>query len=212
MLQVLVSNPLSFVIYAVALVIALSWHEAAHALVAKQLGDSTAEDMGRLTLNPLAHLDPIGTIAILIAGIGWGKPVPVNPYNFANPKVGNLLVALAGPFSNLILAVIFALLFQIFRPDPGSLAGIFTAIIIRFNLLLMFFNLIPIPPLDGSKIIHLFMEDEAFFRFEQYGFYLLFGLIILDMAGFPILSSLVVQPAQALFHLITGGSFAAILS
>lgn len=203
----LFSNPISFILMAVVLVTALAWHEAAHALIAKHLGDDTAEAEGRLTLNPLAHLDPIGTIAILVAGIGWGRPVPVNPNNFNNPKLDNLKVALAGPISNLILALAFAGLNLIFRPDPGSLAGTFTALAIWYNLLLMFFNLIPIPPLDGSKVVHLFMNDETFFHFEQYGFYLLFGLIALSWIGIPLLSYIIVTPTQTIFSLLTQTSF-----
>lgn len=203
LLQELANNPLAFVVFIAALVLALSWHEAAHALVARQLGDDTAEQMGRITLNPLAHLDPLGTVALLIAGVGWGRPVPVNPNNFENPKLDNLKVALAGPISNLVLALIFAALNFLFRPEPGSLAGIFTTMIIQYNLILMFFNLIPIPPLDGSKIIHLFVDDETFFKLEQYGFYLLFGLIALSWIGIPLLSYLIFAPTEALFRLLT---------
>lgn len=203
LLQDLFTNPLSFLIIAVALVLALSFHEAAHAYVAKLLGDDTAESLGRLTLNPLAHLDPLGTIAILVAGVGWGKPVPVNAGNFENPKLDNLKVALAGPFSNLLLTLLFALLNYIFKPGDGSLAHALTTTIIQLNLALMFFNLIPIPPLDGSKILHLFLDDETFFRFEQYGFYLLFGLIALTWIGIPLLSNLIFAPANYLFQLLT---------
>ncbi len=202
----LINQPLTFLVFIVSIVLALSWHEAAHALVAKWLGDDTAEEQGRLTLNPLAHLDPLGTIALLIAGIGWGKPVPVNPNNFAAPKLDNLKVALAGPLSNLILAILFALLTFAFKPQPGSLAAVFSQTVIWFNLMLMFFNLIPIPPLDGSKIVHLFISDEAFSLFEQYGFYLLFGLILLSYAGVPILSYLILGPTQSLFQILTGSS------
>lgn len=202
----LFTNPLSFIILAAALVLALSWHEAAHALVAKQLGDDTAEKLGRLTLNPASHLDPLGTLALLFAGVGWGRPVPVNPNNFQNPKLDNLKVAVAGPISNLILAIIFALFNFLFQPDPDSIAGIFTTTVIWFNLMLMFFNLIPIPPLDGSKIVHLFMDDEAFFRFEQYGFYLLFGLIALSWIGIPVLSTIIMAPTRLLFQLLTQGT------
>ncbi len=206
LLAELFSNPVAFAVTAIALVFALSWHEAAHALVAKWLGDDTAETMGRLTLNPLAHLDPIGTTAILIIGFGWGKPVPVNPNNFTNPRLDNLKVALAGPLSNLLLALIFAGLNALFRPDPNSLAGILTATIISFNLLLMLFNLIPIPPLDGSKIVHLFLSDEAYFHYERYGFYILLGLVFLSIGGYSILGRIVFMPAEALYRILTQGS------
>lgn len=204
LLSLLLQNPAAFVITAAALLIALTWHEAAHALVAKRLGDDTAEMMGRLTLNPLAHLDPLGTAAIFFAGIGWGKPVPVNPANFASPRLDNLKVALAGPLSNLILAAFFALAQAVFRPDSQSLAAEFSQIVIFFNLLLAFFNLIPIPPLDGSKIAHLFMSDETYYRFEQIGFILLIGLIGLSWLGFPLLSFLIYTPANFFYNLLTG--------
>ena len=211
LLQELFTNPLSFLATALALVISLSFHEAAHAYVAKRLGDNTAELLGRLTLNPLAHLDPLGTIAILIAGIGWGKPVPVNPNNFREPKLDNLKVALAGPLSNLILALIFTGLNYLFQPQAGSIAANFTTLIIWFNILLMFFNLIPVPPLDGSKIVHLFMNDEMFYQFERIGFFILFGLIILSYSGIPIFTQLIFGPTQAVFQWLTGlsipGSF-----
>lgn len=199
----LFSNPAGFVIFAIALVMALTIHEAAHAYAAKLLGDDTAEMSGRLTLNPLAHLDPIGTLAILIAGVGWAKPVPVNPNNFQNPRLHNLFVALAGPISNLLLAIFFALLNLIFRPDPSSLAAIVTELIIYFNIVLMLFNLIPIPPLDGSKVLHLFMNDETFYYLERYGMFILFGFILLDRYGFPIISTLIFGPTQYLFRLLT---------
>lgn len=210
LLGLLFSDPLLFTVIAVALILALSWHEAAHALIAKRLGDDTAEMLGRLTLNPLAHLDPLGTAALVLAGIGWGRPVPVNPANFDNPKLDNLKVALAGPISNLILALIFALFNFIFQPGPDSLAGVFTSTVIWFNIVLMFFNLIPIPPLDGSKIVHLFMSDEAFFRFEQYGFYLLFALIALSWAGIPALTTIIFTPTRILYQLLVSGGLPAI--
>lgn len=205
LLGLLFTDPLNFLAIAAALVLALSWHEAAHAFAARQLGDDTAERLGRLTLNPLAHLDPLGTLAILIAGVGWGKPVPVDVSNFRYPKLDNLKVALAGPISNFILALFFAGLGLIFRPDPGSLAGIFTGTVIWINLILMLFNLLPIPPLDGSKILHLLVDNETFFKIEQYGFFILFGLIALSWAGIPILSFLIFTPAKGLFSLLTGG-------
>lgn len=202
----LVESPNAYILFMVVLVAALSWHEAAHALIAKKLGDDTAESLGRLTLNPFAHLDPIGSIAILIFGIGWGKPVPVNPNNFANPKLDNLKVALAGPISNIILALIFAGFNAIFQPDQGSLASNFSQAMVYFNLLLALFNLIPIPPLDGSKLIHLFLSEENALKFEQYGFYLLVGLIAVSYFGIPVIGVIIAEPSQFLFDLLIGGS------
>jgi Zn-dependent protease len=199
----LFSNPSGFIIFAVALVMALTVHEAAHAYTAKLLGDDTAEMFGRLTLNPLAHLDPIGTLAMLIAGVGWAKPVPVNPNNFQNPRLHNLFVALAGPASNLLLALAFSLLNAIFRPDPSSIAIVVTELIIYFNIVLMLFNLIPVPPLDGSKVLHLFLDDESFYYLERYGMFILLGFILLDRYGFPIISTLIFGPTPYLFNLLT---------
>lgn len=197
------NNPAGFIIFIIALLMALTIHEAAHAYTAKLLGDDTAEMMGRLTLNPLAHLDPIGTVAILVAGVGWAKPVPVNPNNFRLPRFHNLLVALAGPASNFLLALLFAGFNLIFRPDPTSLAAGATVVVIYFNIVLMLFNLIPIPPLDGSKILHLFMSDESFYYLERYGMFILIGLILAGQFGFPILSRLIFGPTQYLFNLLT---------
>lgn len=198
----LFTSPFAFILYIVALLIALTVHEAAHAWAAKKLGDDTAESLGRLTLNPLAHLDPIGTMALLFVGVGWGKPVPVNPNNFKHPKLDNLKVALAGPISNLILALIATAFYWVFRPDGGSLASDFTTTFVYLNLVLMFFNLIPLPPLDGSKLIHLFLDEESYIRFEQYGFYILLGLIALGWLNIPVLSNLIFTPTQFVFNLL----------
>ena len=200
----LFSDPVAFILFAIVLIFSLSWHEAAHAFIAKRLGDDTAEHFGRLTLNPLAHLDPIGTILIFVAGVGWGKPVPVNPNNFDNPLLDNFKVALAGPVSNLILAAIFAAFFRIFHPDPNSVAGEFTQLAVQFNLIIMLFNLIPIPPLDGSKVVALFMSESAFEIYARYGLFILLGLILLDYGNVPILSSVIFGPVSALTKLLLG--------
>ncbi|MCK5044918.1 site-2 protease family protein [Candidatus Parcubacteria bacterium] len=157
-------------------------HEVAHGSVAEQLGDPTAKYAGRLTLNPLKHLDPFGSVILplilfLLQSpflIGWAKPVPVNPYNFKDQKWGGLKVAIAGPMANLTLALFFGLLLR-FIELPTAIFGLFSIIVI-LNFLLAIFNLIPIPPLDGSHILFAFLPDsmenvKMFLR--QYGFFIL---------------------------------------
>ena len=150
-----------FLIIAPPILIALTFHEFAHAYVANRLGDPTAKEMGRLTLNPMKHLDLLGTAMLFIVHIGWAKPVPVNPYNFKNPKQDLLWVSLAGPASNLLLAFIFGLIcrymgIESLRTLDYGLIGIIQFMIafgMIINIVLAFFNFIPIPPLDGSKIL-----------------------------------------------------------
>ena len=145
--------------------IALSFHEFAHALVAYLLGDDTAKKQGRLTLNPLAHLDPMGTLFLLIFRIGWAKPVPFNMHNFKRPKLYSILTAFAGPVANFILAYVLfwcMKLFPIFNFTPNifkSLNQLFGTAA-HINVMLGVFNLLPIPPLDGSHLIHAFLYDK----------------------------------------------------
>jgi len=171
-----------------AVVIALTFHEYAHAVVAYKLGDPTAKYSGRLTLNPVSHVDPIGMLMLFFAGFGWAKPVPVNPYNLRDPKRDMVLVSLAGPMSNLILAVLFSFLFRIFYIF-GSQALIDVVYkIIWINIVLAVFNMLPIPPLDGSKILtRVIPGDNSWLNYlEQYGFIILAILILTGMLG-PIL-------------------------
>lgn len=175
MLSLLSSNPLIFIILVSGLIIALSFHEAAHAYVAHWLGDDTPKHEGRLTLNPLAHLDPIGTIALIVFRFGWGKPVHVNPRNFKNPVWGNLATALAGPMTNFILAIIFALIGRIIPAD--SIMASAMTIFVSINILLAFFNLLPIPPLDGSKLLGIIVGEEAYYEIERFGPIILLAFI-----------------------------------
>jgi len=164
-ISLLFSSPLLFFAIFIALIISISFHEFAHVFTARLLGDSTGERAGRLTLNPLAHLDPMGTIAILLIGFGWGKPAPFNPYNLKNQKYGPALVALGGPLSNLLLIVIFGIVLKILYPimGPDNYLTIFLQVLVTFNGVLMIFNLIPIPPLDGSHILEAILGS----RFEK---------------------------------------------
>ena len=150
----------------IVLILSATIHEYMHGFVANQLGDPTAKNAGRLTLNPIKHLDLFGSIllplTLLLAGssflFGWAKPVPYNPNNLTDRKYGDAKVAIAGPLANLFMAIIFSIVFRLL--DPSSLFASLVAQIIFVNLILMTFNLVPIPPLDGSKILAVFLPDN----------------------------------------------------
>lgn len=149
-----------------ALLTALTVHEFSHAIVGKWRGDDTAEQMGRLTLNPLAHIDPLGAVMLLTIGFGWAKPVPFAPSNLKNPLHDGLLIAVAGPVSNLVMALIAGGLFQIFSStgwlDMSTMLGAFLVLSVYVNMILFVFNLIPINPLDGSKVIDVVTYKTGF--------------------------------------------------
>ena len=173
-----------YAIMAPGLLIALILHEVAHGYVAYLLGDPTAKAQGRLTLNPLKHLDPIGTLAFFFVRFGWAKPVPINPRYFKNPRQGMMFTALAGPGTNFILAALFALALHT-MPALGVRPGNFLFLACYYgvfvNLILGAFNLIPIPPLDGSNILAYFLPPRLAYKytsFGRYGFILLIGLIV----------------------------------
>jgi len=169
------------------ILLALTLHEFAHAFTADRLGDPTPRNQGRLTLNPLAHLDPLGTILLFIARFGWAKPVQVDPRNFRNPQRDMMVVAAAGPASNLLLALIFGIIYQFMQgAPPETRTGVILQFIFSYsvviNLILAFFNLLPIPPLDGSKIIRAFLPETfvpVFSKLESFGPFLLLGIIVL---------------------------------
>ena len=186
----LLSRPSPEAIVAVVLVllIALPFHEFSHALAAYRLSDSTAKFMGRLTLNPLAHLDPIGSLLILVAGFGWAKPTPYNPYNLQGGRSGEAIVGFAGPASNLALAVAAAIpLRYILASDVSVPVEVVTVLgyFLVINVALMIFNLVPIPPLDGSKILFAFMDPQTERQYrpvlEQYGFLILIAAMLLPI-------------------------------
>ena len=184
MIQMLFQNPTVFFLLATALIVSISVHEFSHAFAANRLGDPTAKNMGRLTLNPRAHLDPTGTLFLLFVGFGWGRPVPFNPLNLKNPKRGAALISLAGPASNLVLATLLSLIFRLF--NVGALLGTFLYMTILFNLMLGFFNLIPLGPLDGNKIVFGFLPNRLavqWVEFQKYGTYILLFLILFDFTG-----------------------------
>ena len=169
------------------LLFSLTVHEAAHGYVAYKLGDRTAKNMGRLTLNPMAHLDVVGTIAMLLFSFGWAKSVPVNPYYFKNPKRGMALTALAGPVSNFIMAfagVIAYVLYWRFSTVQSLQVVYAFSYFIQVNLILMAFNLIPFPPLDGSKLVYAVFSDKVYFKLMQYERFGILALMLLSYAGF----------------------------
>jgi len=181
------------------LLIVITVHEFAHAFVADRLGDPTPRLAGRLTLNPISHIDPIGFLMLILVRFGWAKPVPINPYNFRNPRQGSLLVSLAGPLSNFMLAWVIAVLYRFL---PIGYGGMVFAYIIEYtiwiNLALAVFNLIPVPPLDGSHILEYFLpahQYEITLRMQQYGMFILLAIIFF---GQPVLFAII----EALYRLI----------
>lgn len=174
-----------------SLFVALPVHEASHGLAALALGDPTAKYKGRLTLNPLKHLDPLGCIALLFFGVGWAKPVPVDTRRFKNPKLGMALVAAAGPLSNFVLAFIFMIFFKVAFYSIGRIAyqtalGIAMVLqyIIIINISIGLFNLIPCPPFDGGRIITFFLPERIYFGFMKYERYIYFAVLLLVFSGF----------------------------
>ena len=173
---------IAYINLGISFLIALTVHEFSHAITAKWMGDPTAERMGRVTLNPLAHLDVVGTLMVMFAGIGWGKPVPVNPNYFKNHKLGNAITSFAGPFSNLLLAILSVIISK-HIPIPLFIFN-FLDELISLNLILAIFNLIPFPPLDGSHIVEAFLPKSLelkWMELQRNGPFILFVILLADM-------------------------------
>lgn len=180
LLNLLFQNPLVFIFMAVPLLYAVIFHELAHGLAALYMGDPTAKYLGRLSLNPLRHLDLMGTLMLFMFGFGWAKPVPVNFNLLRDKKKGMILVSSAGIIVNMLLAFTALFLDRLFTPEPYSMAGLFFRYFAKINIALAAFNLIPLPPLDGSKILSGFLPPDVqtrLFRFERYGFFIVIGLL-----------------------------------
>ena len=200
-IQLLSVNPALALAFIVGLVSAISIHEAAHAFVAYRLGDPTAKLAGRLTLNPASHLDPIGTLALLLVGIGWGKPTPFDPFNLRNVKRDSALISVAGAASNFLLAIILSLPYLI-AYFTGNLTVPINQVydllspIIEINIILGVFNLIPIHPLDGFKVLAGLLPRDwyrDFIQTERYGIFILLFLLITGAISrilFPIISAI----------------------
>lgn len=205
MLSLLFSNPVIFIIAFPGLILAITVHEFAHAWMADRLGDPTPRYQDRLTLNPLAHLDPLGTLAILITRFGWGKPVQFDPYNLKEPIRDTALIALAGPVSNCIMAVGLAIIAHL--PGIPALVVAGLGIVISINIVLALFNLIPVHPLDGSKIILPLLPRETAFEYEEfmkkYGIFLLI-MLIMPWNGVSPISRLLDQPITIILQLLLG--------
>lgn len=182
LLNLLLKDPLTFVLVAVPLLYSVIIHELAHGWVASRMGDQTARWQGRLSLNPLKHLDPIGTLMLFLFGFGWAKPVPVNFENLHDPRKGLIFVSAAGIVANLFLAFMAFLLDHLLSPSPSGILAPILYYLAQINIMLAAFNLIPIPPLDGSKILMGFASANVRYfllRLEPYGFFVIIGLLYL---------------------------------
>lgn len=195
----LFNNPIAFIFSAISLIIAITIHEFSHAYAAEHLGDPTPRLMGRLTLNPLKHLDPLGTLLLFVAHFGWGKPVTFDPFNLRNPRRDSAIISLAGPASNILLATACSLLLRLFiamtPENPESSLGVISIMIvisllrslISFNVVLAVFNLVPVHPLDGFTVVKgLLPEDQSreWAQLERFG--MIFLLILVFFPGNPL--------------------------
>ena len=199
LLSLLFQDPISFAILAGVLVASLTIHEFAHAWSADKLGDPTPRHQGRLTLNPLAHLDPLGTVALLVIGFGWGKPVQFDPYNLKEPVRDAAIIALAGPAVNLITALLLAIALP-FLPAVASIISLS----LFYNVMLAIFNLVPVAPLDGSKILLALLPKNVAYEYEsfmqRYGTLVLVGLLMPWGGQSPI--SMLIRP---IINTVLGG-------
>jgi Zn-dependent protease len=197
LLKLLIKDPLAFALVAIPLLFSVIIHEVAHGWVAYRMGDPTAKWLGRLTLNPLKHLDPVGTLMLFLAGFGWAKPVPVNFNNLSDKRKGLIFVSSAGIVANILFAFISLLFIRLFSTSSSGIAVILVYYVVQINITLAALNLIPIPPLDGSKILMgIVSERTRYFlaRLEPYGFFIIIGFLYLG----------ILDPLIGLFRWIIG--------
>ncbi len=175
----------TILVTAICLMITIVAHELAHGTVALWMGDPTAKNAGRLTLNPLKHLDPIGALSMLLFRFGWAKPVPINPLRFRNRKLGMILVSAAGAFTNLLLAMISIVLLFKLRIENAFILELLNLLVI-YNVYFAIFNLLPFPPLDGSKILFTLLPEKVenfFYQYERYFYIILVALLFTGVTG-----------------------------
>jgi Zn-dependent protease len=184
LLNLLIHDPFAFILLAIPLLYSIIIHELAHGWVAYRMGDPTAKMLGRLSLNPLKHLDPIGTVMLFIFGFGWAKPVPVNFNNLRDTHKGMIYVSAAGIIANMLLAFMAFFLDRVLSPSPAGILAAILYYLAQINIMLAAFNLIPLPPLDGSKILMGFAPAKFQYfllRVEPYGFFIIIGLLYLGV-------------------------------
>lgn len=205
-IQLLFTSPSLFVAWILAIIYSITVHEFSHAFAGHLQGDTTAEDEGRLTLNPLAHLDWLGLALLVLVGFGWGKPVPFNPYQLKHRRLGPALVGFAGPIANLLSVIVFGILLKVLVVTQvvgaDNLLFTFISFLIQINVVLMVFNLLPIPPLDGSKVLYAFLGIKhlnIIAWLERYGIWL---LIILIFVGSPVLSRIFQSVVNLVYALV----------
>jgi Zn-dependent protease len=209
-LELLRAEPLAFVMLAISLVLSLSLHEFSHAFVADLQGDRLPRAMGRVTINPVRHLDPLGTLLLLLVGFGWAKPVEFRPSALRSQRFGAAMVALAGPGMNLLLAVVGFIGLRLTGFDPfvsqEGLSGQLATFWIYFatiNIFLAVFNLIPLPPLDGSRLLTIFLppkRQNIIYFLDKYGFFILLGLVL--FGGLTFLEPVIQRVGQTIYDLV----------
>lgn len=203
MINTFFNSPIAFVISIIGLLLAITVHEFAHAFTADKLGDPTPGLQGRITLNPLSHLDPMGTVMLVLFGFGWGKPVNFDPHNLRNPRKDTAIISLAGPISNILLAILLSLVAKSLAP---SFIGSLLYPLIYINLVLAIFNLVPVFPLDGEKILAGLLPRNLSFEFQsimqRYGTFILIFLVLPVFGSSPI-TSLISPAINFIFSLLT---------